>query len=156
MRPDKQHLVEPSIVGWRREGKASLGSAFQDDFEFLGTADYSAYLSVPAALQFQKEHNWSKVRLRCYDLLASTVQTLNARTGRTPAYLTENRFMQMAIVEVPEVHDLEAFQLDFVNQYAVEVPFTQHAGKTYVRISVQAYNTAADLTRLEQALLMLV
>lgn len=155
VRPESQHLVEPHIIGWRRVGRPSLGSSFQDDFEFLGTADPSAYLSVPAAIRFQDEFNWSGVRQRCHDLLAHTLETVSAQTGRPSAYRSEQNFAQMAIVEIPEAEDLAAFQLEFLERHSTEVPFTQHGGKTYARISVQAYNTEHDLERLKQGLLSL-
>ena len=37
-------------------------------------------------------------------------------------------------------------------QHRIEVPVTQHAGRTFVRVSVQAYNTEADLRALQLAL----
>jgi isopenicillin-N epimerase len=85
--------------------------------------------------------------------LAGAVARINARTGRAPAYASTNGFEQMAIVETSDVEGLMAFQLGFANSHGIEIPFTQHAGQTYVRISVQAYNTAQDLENLEEALL---
>jgi isopenicillin-N epimerase len=153
VRPEKQHLIEPPIVGWRRAFTSSLGSSFQDDFEYVGTADYSAFLSVPSAIRFQAEHNWPEVRRRCHELLARAIATFNGRTGRASAYASNDGFTQMAIVEIADVGDSASFQPEFVRRYRVEVPFTRHAGKTYARISVQAYNTAHDLEVLESALL---
>jgi hypothetical protein len=74
-------------------------------------------------------------------------------TRRAPAYASNDRFPQMAIVEIADVGDSASFQPEFVRRHQAEVPFTRHAGKTYARISVQAYNTAHDLEVLESALL---
>jgi isopenicillin-N epimerase len=153
VRPEKQNLIEPPIVSWRRAFTTSLGSSFQDDFEYVGTADYSAFLSVPSAIRFQAEHNWPEVRRRCHELLAGAIAAFNGRTGRGPAYASNDRFAQMAIVEIADVGDTASFQPEFVRRHRIEVPFTRHAGKSYARISVQAYNTAHDLEILESALL---
>jgi selenocysteine lyase/cysteine desulfurase len=61
-------------------------------------------------------------------------------------------FKQMAIIEVPHVDDLAAFQVNFLHEYGVEVPFTQHLTKTFARVSVQAYNDEVDAARLLNAL----
>lgn len=99
---------------WRRSHTTSLGSSFQDDFEYLGTDSYSAYLSVPAAIDFQAEHDWASVRRRCHELLSGALAKINSRTGRAPAYTSADQFEQMTIVETPEVSDLAAFQLALV------------------------------------------
>jgi isopenicillin-N epimerase len=38
------------------------------------------------------------------------------------------------------------------DDWRIEVPVTQHAGQTFVRVSVQTYNSAQDLERLFAAL----
>jgi len=48
--------------------------------------------------------------------------------------------------------DAEALRARLFEQHRIEVPVTQHAGRTFVRVSVQGYNTAADLAALEEAL----
>lgn len=37
-------------------------------------------------------------------------------------------------------------------QFKIEVPVTQHEGRSFVRVSVQAYDSEADLQRLEQSM----
>jgi isopenicillin-N epimerase len=56
-------------------------------------------------------------------------------------------------VPLPVPHqDAGALRERLFEQHRIEVPVTQHAGHTFVRVSVQAYNTAADLEALEAAL----
>lgn len=152
VRRDKQDLIDPPIVGWRRLGRTSLGSRFQDDFEFFGTNDYSAYLSVPAAITFQAKHAWGDVQSRCHQLLRDVMMQWQDASQTTPAYTSNDMFQQMAILEVPAVDDLAAFQVDFLRKHAVEVPFTQHLTKTFARVSVQAYNDETNIARLFDAL----
>jgi isopenicillin-N epimerase len=60
-------------------------------------------------------------------------------------------FAQMAPIPVPPC-DAEALRRRLFDRHRIEVPVTQHGGRSFVRVSVQAYNTAQDLQRLTQAL----
>ena len=60
-------------------------------------------------------------------------------------------FGQMAPLPVPH-QDASALRERLFEQHRIEVPVTQHAGRTFVRVSVQGYNTEADLAALEAAL----
>ena len=82
-RREVQHLLEPLVVswGWNRgdevAGLLDLGvntSRFIDEQEWQGTRDPAAYLSVPAAIQFQAEHDWPRVRQECHACACAQVQ----------------------------------------------------------------------------------
>jgi isopenicillin-N epimerase len=60
-------------------------------------------------------------------------------------------FVQMVPIPVPH-RDAPALRRALFDEHRIEVPVTQHAGQTFVRVSVQAYNTDADLRALEDAL----
>jgi isopenicillin-N epimerase len=66
-RPDVQPLIEPLVVSW----DSVDGAAFHELHRWQGTRDPSAYLAVPAAIDFQAEHDWPAVRRRCHELLAA-------------------------------------------------------------------------------------
>jgi isopenicillin-N epimerase len=66
-RPDAQPLIDPLVVSWDWVD----GAAFHELHRWQGTRDPSAYLAVPAAIDFQAEHDWPAVRRRCHDLLAA-------------------------------------------------------------------------------------
>jgi len=44
--------------------------------------------------------------------------------------------------------DPEALRQRLWAESRIEVPITQHAGQTFVRVSAQAYTTEADIERL--------
>jgi isopenicillin-N epimerase len=60
-------------------------------------------------------------------------------------------FVQMAVVRLPQVRDLSAFQNQLLGQYSIEVPCIEWNGQHFIRISVQGYNTEADLDALVTA-----
>jgi len=51
-RPERQALLHPLIVSWGWESETPGLSPFIDYFEWRGTHDPAAYLSVPAAIDF--------------------------------------------------------------------------------------------------------
>ena len=57
-RRDVQHLVEPLVVSWGWQSEHPTASRFIDEQEWQGTRDIAAYLSVPAAIQFFRDHDW--------------------------------------------------------------------------------------------------
>ena len=153
-RREKQHLLEPLVVswGWGDDKQFSYGSNLLDYVQWMGTSDPSAYLTVPAAIAFQKEHNWCEVRQQCHALLRQALAQIGDRMGLDSPYPDESCYHQMAVAPLPPVSDLAAFKVQFYNTYRVEVPFTEWHGRQFVRISVQGYNTQADIAVLLTAL----
>ena len=152
--PHVQDLLEPLVVGWGWGPQKALdyGNPFLERLQFLGTNDFSSYLAVPAAIRFQQEHDWDAQRARCHDLLHAAITEIAARSGRPLIYPDDSWYMQMAVAPLPDIDDPVAFRTRLIEKYRVEVPVGQWQGHTQVRISVQAYNTQADLDALIQAL----
>ena len=90
------------------------------------------------------------MRQRCHAQAVSLMQRTAARFG-LPTIGQPEDFGQMVPLPVPH-QDAGALRERLFEQHRIEVPVTQHAGRTFVRVSVQAYNTAADLEALEAAL----
>jgi isopenicillin-N epimerase len=160
-RPPAQSLVEPLVVGWGwgPERTFSFGSDFLDYLQWLGTNDLSAYLAVPAAIQFQADHDWPAVRQRCRQLLTQALERLQDLTGLPPAYRQElclepgaSSYQQMGIAPLPLVGDVTALRLRLYQEYRIEVPCLQWRDRQFIRISIQAYNSQADVDRLLVAL----
>jgi isopenicillin-N epimerase len=148
-------LLEPLVVswGWGENTPFSSGSNYLDYFEWSGTNDPSAYLSVPAAIQFQARHHWSAVRQQCQQSLTAVLKRIEVLTGLESVYSVQAApFVQMAAVRLPQVRDLSAFQSQLLQQYRIEVPCIEWNGGHFIRISVQGYNTEADLDALVTAI----
>jgi len=163
-RKEMQHLLEPLVVswGWNRGDEAAglldLGdntSRFVDEQEWQGTRDIAAYLSVPAAIQFQAEHDWPRVRAECHELLRETRRRLEEITSLSPMPPicpdSPEWYAQMAALPLPAC-DAAALQRRLYDEHRVEVPIIERNGKQFVRVSVQGYNTAEDVEALVRAL----
>ena len=101
--PQVQHLVEPLVVSWgfKNTPEFSSGSPFVDRLTWTGTHDPAAYLSVPEAIQFLNDHNWSAVREDCHNLLVKYLPLFHEITGKEMLYKETDQFVQMAAIEIP-------------------------------------------------------
>jgi isopenicillin-N epimerase len=154
-----QHLVEPLVISWGWEPeKTNLldldgdASRFVLENEWQGTRDPAAYLSVPAAIQFQAEHDWPRVRVECHELLREARRRIEELTG-LPAICPDSPewYAQMAAFPLPPC-DAAALQCWLYDKHAVEVPIIEWNGRQLVRVSVQGYNAEEDVEALIGAL----
>jgi isopenicillin-N epimerase len=178
-RREVQHLIEPLVVswGWNRDqtsgvsqtpevsaaagpgGLLDLGGAsgrFVEENEWQGTRDIAAYLSVPAAIQFQAEHDWPRVRAECHELLREARRRIEELTG-LPGICPDSLewYVQMAAFPLPPC-DAAVLQRRLYDEFRVEVPVIEWGGREFVRVSVQGYNTAEDVEALVKALARLL
>ena len=79
-----QHLLEPLVVSWGWEARDPGPSRFIDEQERQATRDFAAYLSVPAAIEFQAANDWARVRAECHELARWTASEV-ARADRAAA-----------------------------------------------------------------------
>jgi isopenicillin-N epimerase len=151
-RRETQPLLKPLVVSWGWESDKPSASPFIDHHEWQGTRDLAAFLSVPAAIDFQAQHDWPAVRQRCHDLASRTRAEINAVTGLDPICPDSPEwFMQMFAARLPEV-EVELLQRRLYQRYRVEVPMHRWNGQSLIRPSFQAYNTQADAKALVEAL----
>lgn len=74
------------------------------------------------------------------------MHALRARWG-LDAIAADTDLGQMAAIPIPH-QDAEALRRRLVDESRIEVPVTQHAGRTFVRISVQGYTTDSEIDSL--------
>ena len=100
----------------------------------------------------KEEHNWPEVRRRCQQILVNGLNRIDQLTGLETVYADRSApFVQMAVVRLPLLREISAFQRELLQQYSIEVPCSEWNDQQFIRISVQAYNTEADLDALVAA-----
>ncbi len=158
-RPECQDQINATVVSWGyvAEGGGHTGfdsytgsSRFERRLQWQGTRDIAAFLSVPAAIDFQARHSWPAQRARCHALALQTMAQALQCNGLAPIALPDS-LAQMAPIPV-RCNNAEALRRALFEQHHIEVPVTQHGSHCFVRLSVQAYNTQADLDALLSAL----
>ncbi len=143
-RHDLQSMIEPSVVSWGWQEQYG----FVDRHQWQGTRDIAAYLSVPAAIAFQQEHDWDTVRAECHALASEARNRMAELTGIEPiAPDSPDWFAQMVTVPLPE-GDAAVVKQRLYDEFCVEVPAVTWQNHPFIRVSFQGYNTANDLEQL--------
>jgi len=154
VRKEIQPMIEPLIVSWGSHATSdtTTGSRFVDNLQWTGTKDPSAFLSVPAAIQFMQEHQWENVRVTCKNMLRQAITNICDITTLDPLYpLESNFYTQMGIAPLPE-SNLKMLKTLLYDKFKLEVPLIQWHDRQFVRISIQGYNTLDDIEILVKGL----
>jgi len=156
-RPKVQRLLKPLVVSWGYESEFPSGSEFVDHHEWWGTRDTAAFLSVPKAIEFQKENNWDEVRDACHQLVTYAQNQICELTGLASLHpQTDSWFRQMASAPLLTVTDTNLLKKRLYDDYRVEIPVIEWNGNKLIRVSVQGYNTKRDVDALLSALSILL
>jgi isopenicillin-N epimerase len=151
-RPERQSLVRPLVVSWGWEPVEPGPSPFLDLFEWTGTADPAAYLSVAAALEFQAAHGWPTVRAACRALLQDASRQIEALTGLAPLSPDSAAWWaQMRALPLPPC-DAPALKARLWDAHRIEAHLPVWNGQPLLRVSIQCYNGQEDVELLLRAL----
>jgi isopenicillin-N epimerase len=153
-RPAVQRWLEPLVVSWGWEAEQPGTSRFVDWHEWQGTRDLAAYLAVPAAIDFQRTHDWDAVRRRCHALAVATRGRIVELTG-LPGICPETWFGQLFAARLPEC-DVDALKARLYQEHRVEAPLIRWNGRPFIRVSFQAYNDEEDADALLRGLIRLL
>jgi isopenicillin-N epimerase len=132
-RPEHHGWIDPLVVSW------GYDDGFAPRHGWQGTRDPAAALAVPAAIEAQRLLDLE----RCRSLAASFHDRLPP-VGPNPA-------PQMWASEV-ETNDPDGLQRRLFDEHRIEVVVREWEGRSLLRVSVGAYNDAADVEKLIDAL----
>ena len=158
VRREMQSMIQPFVVSWGYHATPDIasGSRFVDILQWTGTRDPTAALAVPDAIRFMEEHNWDAVRQSCHGLLRQALERVCDLTAMPPLYpLDSDLYSQMGIAPLPP-SDLVGLKSRLYDEFRVEVPLVQWGDRQFVRISIQGYNSQADVDALMDGLKILL
>jgi isopenicillin-N epimerase len=152
-RPEVQKLVAPLVISWGDGLPGATGRPFLDDQQWTGTRDVAAFLAVPAAIRFWAEHDGERARAQCRELARHARAELLAQLRTEPLSSDSAEwFAQLFAVPLPPGCDGRQLQAELYARHRVEVPVTRWRDRPLLRVSIQVYNSAADVARLQEAL----
>jgi isopenicillin-N epimerase len=141
--------VHPSVVS------NFFGAGFTQEFDWQGTRDYGAWLSVPAALDFLEAFGVQRYQQFLRDQAGAAAQLLCERWHvRLPA--PADAFAAMVTIpwpgsEAATPENAKRLHDALWSAHRIEVPVIVANGRLWVRISAQIYNEMSDYEALAEA-----
>jgi isopenicillin-N epimerase len=149
--PRRQAEIRPLVVSWGRTPQGGVKS-WRDEFFWLGTRDPSAYLAVPAAIDFLAQVGWERFRERTHALATRAKELIVELTG-LPPFVPECKAWYGSMICLPlPAGDAPSLQRKLVDRYGIEIPIIAWEGHRFVRPSCHLYTTTEQLVRLRDAL----
>ena len=135
---DAEHGNEDS--GWG-------GNKWSQRVEFQGTADRTPHLVLPDAIRFRLQIGEEAVTARTR-YLAKYARERLASQGLVP-FLPQNLTGTMTAFAIPDVDPVKARQWMW-QTHRIWIPFTQAAGRSFLRVSTAWFNQPAEIDKLAE------
>jgi isopenicillin-N epimerase len=143
--PERQADIHPLVISH------GYGQGFTAEFDWIGTRDPTAWLSVPAAIDLHEQLGGAKLRER-NAALAREQGSLLARAWKTERGAPDALTGSMAAIRLPREAATAERALELrrklFDDHRIEVPVSAFADALWVRISAHAYNRPANYARL--------
>ncbi|MDB5384614.1 MAG: Isopenicillin-N epimerase, partial [Planctomycetaceae bacterium] len=153
-----QGKLAPLVVSWGGS-VAGLPATWQDEYNWLGTRDSTAILSIPSAIEFLEQAGWTTFRESTHDLAQVARQRVSELTGLAPLVPDSAEWYGPMIslplplqgLSAPEQGHRDPLHDKLWSEYQIEIPITWWRGKRLLRVSCHLYNTTDDIDRLVDA-----
>jgi len=159
VKKDQQENIQPQIMSWgwgeeyeefKDSTQLKSSSRFINIFQWQGTRDMSAFLTVPKAIEFQEKYDWDSVRNRCKKMIIDARNQISTVTN-LPKICPDDWLGQMASFLFP-ADDVAELKKSLYNDYQIEIPAMSYNGYSALRISIQGYNSEDEVDYLVETL----
>jgi isopenicillin-N epimerase len=124
-------------------------------FEFEGTRDPCPWLAVPAAIAFQEEIGWGRIRARNAELSARVRKGIGEILNpATPVNPELHGFM--TAFHLPATVEAMHLRRQLWDQYRIEVPVVERPNGLLLRVSTHFYNSEGEIDLLASAMARLL
>ena len=145
--PDQRDQFEPMVISWAEINQPS----FSLRHEMWGTRDMSAFLSIPAALQFREKHDWWTRNAEARQVVISYRKRAIEQFQQPPICDT-SWLAQMASLLLPSDTRPGELWRYLWDKHQIEAMITQWNHKPILRLGFNAYNDPDELDLLLQAI----
>jgi len=155
VKKEMQDLFDPLLISWGYGNPQVVLSQFLDYHQQQGTRDFSAFLTVPKAIEFMKNYHWKEVSAECRKLAQSNYHRFTELLGTVPLAPVNDTFIgQMCSIEI-KTTEPEILKHRLYHEHKIEIPVMVHGARVFIRYSINAFNDQEDLDRLYHVLKML-
>lgn len=162
VRRDRQSRVRPLTISHGAASARQDVSRFRLEHDWTGTVDPSAYLAIPRAIRFLEQlmpGGLPALRAHNHELVLHARAVLCRALAVAPPAPTAllGSMVTLPLPPGPGPEDpsrLEPLQDQLFYEHGIEVPVFRFGSedRRWLRVTAQAYNTAADYDRLAAAL----
>jgi len=149
-----QPAVKPLVAGWGWGTYRELpsGSEYVDANQFYGTNDFAPFLAVADAIDFYLNNNVKTLKIECNKLVKYFLTEADKLTGKQSLYVEHPSSLMLGVIEVPKKYPALDLKNILYNEYKIEVPVIEWEGKLMLRISIQIFNTKAEVDQFLNAI----
>ncbi|MCC5629671.1 aminotransferase class V-fold PLP-dependent enzyme [Nostoc sphaeroides] len=159
VRRDKQLEIRPLTISHGTNSPRTDKSRFQLEFDWTGTDDPTAYMSVPEAIAFMGSllpGGWTELRQQNHQLVLQGRRLLCEALEVQPP-CPEEMIGSMAVVPLPAIlenRDFMSIHDELFDKFGIQVQVMpwQEKPRLLVRISAQIYNTLEQYEYLARVL----
>jgi isopenicillin-N epimerase len=152
VKKELQNKFDPLIVSWGYKAAFPSSSQFIDWHQGQGTRDFSAFLTIPTAINFMIENDWHNVAKQCRQLTQSNAESFCKLLNAEPLCPINNDFLVQLYSTRIKTTEPEKIKSLLYDKYSVEIPVMRHDDKAFIRYSIQAFNSQKCLDKLADAL----
>tara|TARA_Y100001970_G_C13988236_1_gene726806 strand:- start:288 stop:944 length:657 start_codon:yes stop_codon:yes gene_type:complete len=145
-----QEKIHPLVISWGWKNELSNTSRFLDWHQWQGTRDMSAFLTIPTVIKFLEKNNWTHISSNCKNLVINTRKKILEYLDIDPL-CPDSWLGQMASIPIP-FKDPQKIKNLLISHYKIQVPVFEWNNQTYLRYSIQGYNTQSDVDILFSAI----
>ena len=150
VKKEHQARVKPLIYSWGKEGDDPGPSEFLQDFQWQGTRDMAAFLSIPSAIEFYHGYLEKNLKL-CRKNIKYAFKNLELTLKTEPISNGGNWIAQMVSHPLPKSVPLDLKEILY-NKHKIEIPIFMWRNRMFIRISMQVYNEKKEIDLLLSAL----
>ena len=162
VKQELQDIIYPTTISFLGRGDTD----FQKYFNYQGTNDHTAWLSMAAAIEYRENvcGGDEKIKTYIHDLCIDVSNLLVNQIWNTSNLVTDSSYYgAMVNIELPtsNVTKCQALQTEIYNnaddnEYYSWIPVIQYDNKCYVRLSCQIFNQLSDYQWLGERVLDLL
>jgi isopenicillin-N epimerase len=145
-------MLDPLVISWGYDAEYPGESDFLDYHQFNGTRDYSAFLTIPTAIEELNKHDWRKQAKECNQVILEQYPRFCQLVGMKPICPLSIDFLGFMCSIPINTNDPIQLKEELYQNHKIEIPVMTHKGAVYLRISFQVYNDIEDLNKLYSAL----
>jgi isopenicillin-N epimerase len=149
-KPEHQPKIHPVVIS------QNYGLGYQMEFAWVGTRDFTAWLSIGAGMDFAESLGMNAMRDYNHSLLMDAREKISAALG-VGYGAPESMLISLCTIPLPtkpvgtpqnvfKLHDL------LIDKYGIQVPAMSVNNEMYLRFSTQVYNDASQYDALADAL----